>query len=137
MSDQTKKYIKYFWYSILGAFGFFILLLLLIDFGVFGRMPDWEELENPRAALASEVISEDGAILGRYYLEENRTNASLNELHPVVVNALIATEDVRFDQHSGIDMRGLMRAVFSFGHDGGASTLTQQLAKNLFKRSKH
>lgn len=137
MSDQTKKYIKYFWYSILGAFGFFILLLLLIDFGAFGRMPDWEELENPRAALASEVISEDGAILGRYYLEENRTNASLNELHPVIVNALIATEDVRFDQHSGIDMRGLMRAVFSFGHDGGASTLTQQLAKNLFKRSKH
>ena len=66
MSDQTKQYIKYFWYSILGAFGFFILLLILIDFGVFGRMPDWEELENPRAALASEVISEDGAIKSRH-----------------------------------------------------------------------
>jgi len=136
MSDEVKKYLKYFWYTYLGFFVFFILLLLLIDWGVFGKMPDWEELENPKAALATQVISEDGQILGRYYLEENRTNAELNELHPIVVNTLIATEDIRFNDHSGIDVRGLLRAIFSFGRDGGASTLTQQLAKNLFK-SRH
>jgi penicillin-binding protein 1A len=135
MTDEVKKYLKYFWFTWIGGFIFFIFLLLLIDLGVFGKMPDWEELENPKAALAAQVISEDGEVLGRYFLEENRTNAELNELHPIVVNALIATEDVRFADHSGIDVRGLIRAVFSFGHDGGASTLTQQLAKNLFKRS--
>ncbi len=134
MSSDIKKYIKYFWYSYLGAILLFCLILLMVNFGLFGKMPDWQELENPKSALATEVISTDGKVLGRYYLDENRTNATLTELNTNVVNCLKATEDVRFDEHSGIDVRGLMRAVFGFGHDGGASTLTQQLAKNLFKR---
>ena len=135
MTDDIKKYIKYFWFSFFGAILLFCLIFIMVNFGVFGKMPDWQELENPKAALATEVISEDGKVLGRYYLDENRTNTALNELNANVVNCLKATEDVRFDEHSGIDVRGLMRAVFGFGHEGGASTLTQQLAKNLFKRS--
>ena len=134
MSPEIKKFIKYFWFSYLGAVLLFGLILLLVNLGLFGKMPDWQELENPKSALATEVISEDGKVLGRYYLDENRTNASLNELNANVLNALKATEDERFEEHSGIDVKALLRAVIGLGHDGGASTLTQQLAKNLFKR---
>lgn len=136
MNSDIKKYIKYFWFSYLGAIVLFALIILLVSLGVFGKMPDWQELENPKSALATEVISTDGFTLGRYYLDENRTTASLNELNDNIINALKATEDERFEEHSGIDVIALFRAAKGLGKDGGASTLTQQLAKNLFKRHK-
>ena len=105
----------------------------------FGDMPTFEELENPSTNLATEIISADGKILGTYYIE-NRSNVSYNELSPHLVNALLAIEDIRFYEHSGIDQRALLRVIFGIatGNDkGGGSTLTQQLAKNLFPRSEN
>ena len=105
----------------------------------FGDMPTFEELENPSTNLASEIISADGKILGTYYIE-NRSNVSYSELSPHLVNALLAIEDIRFYEHSGIDQRALLRVVFGIvtGNDkGGGSTLTQQLAKNLFPRGEN
>ena len=103
----------------------------------FGPLPKLEELENPKNALASEVISSDGVTMGKYYLQ-NRSNATFSELSPNLVNALIATEDIRFYEHSGIDMRGTFAIVFYTltGKNRGSSTITQQLAKNLFGRPK-
>lgn len=105
----------------------------------FGDMPTFEELENPSTNLATEIISADGKILGTYYIE-NRSNVSYSELSPHLVNALLAIEDIRFYDHSGIDQRALMRVIFGIatGNDkGGGSTLTQQLAKNLFPRGEN
>ena len=105
----------------------------------FGDMPTFEELENPSTNLASEIISADGKILGTYYIE-NRSNVSYSELSHHLVNALLAIEDIRFYEHSGIDQRALLRVVFGLatGNDkGGGSTLTQQLAKNLFPRGEN
>ncbi len=105
----------------------------------FGDMPTFEELENPSTNLATEIISADGKILGTYYIE-NRSNVSYSELSPHLVNALLAIEDIRFYEHSGIDQRALMRVIFGIatGNDkGGGSTLTQQLAKNLFPRGEN
>ena len=105
----------------------------------FGDMPTFEELENPSTNLATEIISADGKILGTYYIE-NRSNVSYSELSPHLVNALLAIEDIRFYEHSGIDQRALLRVVFGIatGNDkGGGSTLTQQLAKNLFPRGEN
>ncbi len=107
--------------------------------GVFGKLPTFEELENPKSALATEVWSSDGVLLGKYY-SQNRTNATYEELSPNLVNALLATEDVRFYEHSGVDARGLGRVFFktlllSQG-TGGGSTISQQLAKNLFPRER-
>ena len=105
----------------------------------FGDMPTFKELENPSTNLASEIISADGKILGTYYIE-NRSNVSYSELSPHLVNALLAIEDIRFYEHSGIDQRALLRVVFGLatGNDkGGGSTLTQQLAKNLFPRGEN
>ena len=104
-------------------------------------MPSFEELENPKSNQASEVISADQVVLGTYYIE-NRSNVHYNELSPYIINALIATEDSRFEKHSGIDTRGLFRVMFKnilIGQKsaGGGSTITQQLAKNLFPRKKH
>lgn len=105
----------------------------------FGDMPTFEELENPSTNLASEIISADGKVLGTYYIE-NRSNVSYSELSPHLVNALLAIEDIRFYEHSGIDQRALLRVIFGIatGNDkGGGSTLTQQLAKNLFPRGEN
>lgn len=105
--------------------------------GLFGDMPDFESLENPDSELASELYSADGILLGKYF-RENRTPVTYNELAPNLINALIATEDVRFEDHSGIDPRGLSRVLVKtllLGQRGagGGSTLSQQTAKNLFK----
>ena len=105
----------------------------------FGDMPTFEELENPSTNLASEIISADGKVLGTYYIE-NRSNVSYSELSPYLVEALLAIEDIRFYEHSGIDQRALLRVIFGLatGNDkGGGSTLTQQLAKNLFPRGEN
>lgn len=104
-----------------------------VSYGMLGEMPEIEDLENPKNALSSEILDENGVLIGKFFYE-NRTNIEYKELSPHVIDALIATEDVRFRSHSGIDLRGTIRAVFSFGSDGGASTITQQLAKNLFSR---
>jgi len=95
------------------------------------QLPSFEELENPKSNLASEVISSDQSVLGKYYVE-NRTNIHYYDLSQNIVDALKATEDIRFEDHSGVDPKGLLRAVFRAGKAGGGSTITQQLAKNLF-----
>ncbi len=124
-------FIKGFWRFLAGGFIFVLLFFLLVNLGLFGELPDIKELENPSASLSSEIYSEDGEIIGQYFLE-NRTNAKHDEISKHVYNALIATEDIRFREHSGIDARGTIRAVVKLGRDGGASTISQQLAKNLF-----
>ena len=99
---------------------------------LFGRMPNLKTLENPRSELASEIYSADGVLLGKFF-RENRTPVDYEDLPQNLVDALIATEDVRFEQHSGIDPKSLARAVAALGRAGGGSTLSQQVAKNLFK----
>ncbi len=114
------------------------LLVLAVSgnfLSLFGRMPNLKTLENPRSELASEIYSADGVLLGKYF-HENRTPAEYKDLPQNVIDALIATEDVRFEQHSGIDMKSIFRGVAgvaTFNHNGGGSTLTQQVAKVLFR----
>jgi len=133
INTAFKKYTRYVW----GVFGAgvlaFILLFTLAATGVFGPLPTFEELENPESNLATEVISIDGKTLGKYY-HENRTPVGYKDLPKNLVQALIATEDVRFYEHSGIDVRGTIRALIKLGKGGGASTITQQLAKLLFTK---
>jgi penicillin-binding protein 1A len=128
-----KKYIKWFWGITLGGFALILLLFLLASWGVFGALPTFEELENPESNLATEIISSDGKTLGTYAVQ-NRKPIKFKDLPDNLVNALVATEDERFYEHSGIDFRGLARAISKFGNGGGASTVTQQLAKNLFTK---
>ncbi len=127
-----KRSVKILWTVLLGLLGIFILFILLINFRVIGNMPSMEELENPRAALASEVIAEDGTILGKYY-QVDRSSSDYNEISKNVINALIATEDERFYDHSGIDARSTVAIPFylMIGKKRGSSTITQQLALNL------
>ena len=102
---------------------------------LFGRMPNLKSLENPRSELASEIYSADGVLLGKYF-RENRTPVEFKDLPQNLIDALIATEDVRFEQHSGIDAKSVLRAVtgvLTFSRNGGGSTLTQQVAKVLFR----
>ena len=138
MKEKTttnfSKYIKWFWGVILGGFLLLGLLFLLASWGVFGELPTFEELENPKEDLATEVISSDGKTLGKYYIKANRTPIQYKDLPKNLIKALVATEDERFYEHSGIDFRGLARAVSKLGTEGGASTITQQLAKNLFNK---
>ena len=126
-----KKYIKRFWIFIGSGMALILLLFLSASWGFFGALPTFEELENPQKNLATEVISADGVTLGKYAFQ-NRTPVGFKELPDNLVNALIATEDERFYEHSGIDFRGTARAIVKMGKGGGASTITQQLAKNLF-----
>lgn len=123
--------ITIFWRIVGIGFGTVILIVLLANWGVFGSMPSIQDLENPSTSLASEVIADDGTVMGKYYLED-RSNTEFKDINKNVINALVATEDERFYNHSGIDGRGLARAIVHLGKDGGASTLTQQLAFNLF-----
>ena len=100
--------------------------------GLYGPMPDLQQLENPRTNLASQIISSDGIILGKYYFDDNRTPIGFDEIPTHMVEALIATEDERFYEHAGIDWRGTLRAFVFLGKRGGASTITQQLARQIF-----
>lgn len=125
---KWKKYIKYLWI----AFGAVVLgVFLLFFFLSMGDLPSTENLEDKVPEAASQIYSDDGELLGRFYVE-NRVPVSYDELNKNVVEALIATEDERFFSHSGIDFRGLVRAVSYMGSKGGASTITQQLAKLYF-----
>ena len=114
-----------------------MLLISSVGFGLFGELPSFRDLENPKSNLATEVISSDGNILGTYFIQ-NRSNAKYKDLSPNLVNALIATEDVRFYKHSGVDLKGTFAIIFysAIGKKRGSSTITQQLAKNLFPRKK-
>lgn len=125
-----KRTVKYLWWAFFGGFAVLILMMLLANFGLFGKMPSVQELENPEADLASEIISADGLLMGKYYTE-NRSEVKYNEISPNVVNALVATEDERFYDHSGIDAQALARVAFTAGTQGGGSTITQQLAKMM------
>ncbi|MBO4381913.1 MAG: transglycosylase domain-containing protein [Bacteroidales bacterium] len=136
-SDGGKsRWIKPFWICYFSIIGLLALLFILISLGWIGYMPSFTELENPDANLATEVISADGELLGTYYLE-NRSNCKYKDLSQPLKDALIATEDSRFYRHSGVDAKALFRVasgVLTFHRKGGGSTITQQLAKNLFPR---
>jgi penicillin-binding protein 1A len=133
-----KKYIVGFWTLFLLGIASVALLFILIARGNLGFMPSFEELENPPNILASEIFSEDGKILDKYFIHENRTYVNYENLPRHLIDALISTEDVRFYRHSGIDLRGLVRVfkgiITGDSRSGGGSTISQQLAKNLFPR---
>ncbi|MBZ9630913.1 transglycosylase domain-containing protein [Salegentibacter sp. LM13S] len=128
---SKRSYIIGFW-TIFGI-GLLavVLIFLLAGWGAFGKMPDFEELENPETNLATEIFSSDGETLGKYY-SENRTPIKYDDLPDHLIEALVATEDERFYKHAGIDAKGTLRAAFYLGTRGGASTITQQLSKLLF-----
>ena len=152
-SGIGPKTIKWIWAIAFAPFVLLALMLALTALGVFGRMPSFEELENPRSNLATEVYSEDGKVIGTFFVQ-NRSYVQYADLFPAdstlhirldgrevppIVAALIATEDVRFRSHSGIDIPSLARVavktvLMQNTSQGGGSTITQQLAKNLFPR---
>ena len=138
-NDGCSKAIRNLW-IIFGAFlAFIVLFFICVATGVFGTMPSFEELENPQTNLATEIISADGKVLGTYYVE-NRSNVRYAELSPYIPQALVSIEDERFTEHSGIDERALFRVAFGVltgNKKGGGSTITQQLAKNLFPRGEN
>jgi penicillin-binding protein 1A len=135
---KTNKYALWLWIAFLSPVLIIFLMLVLITAGVFGSLPKVDELLNPKNNLATIVYSGDMKILGKYY-SENRVNVNFSDLDPDLVSALIATEDARFYDHSGVDVKALLRSVsgiFTGGGKGGGSTITQQLAKMMFPRQR-
>ena len=134
---KTTKYLIILWTLYVIPVVLFIVIMVLIGNGKMGFMPDFTQLENPQTNLASELITEDSELLGKYFVE-NRTFVNFDDLAPHLIDALIATEDVRHYRHSGVDMRSLSRvlvySVLLGKNEGGGSTISQQLAKNLFPR---
>ncbi len=135
----VRKFILLLWVGVLSIILFFTGIMLAVSNGLFGELPSPEVLENPKSFLATEIYSADGVVLGNFY-RENRTIVPFDSLSPTLVNALVATEDRRYWDHAGIDLMGLGRVFvksFLMGQSessGGGSTLTQQLAKNLFHK---
>lgn len=136
---MTNKFIKYLWLAFTVGLLSFILFVwgVSINFlGLYGELPDFKTLENPQSEIASELYSADNVLLGTYF-RENRSPVTYTDLSPNLVNALIATEDIRFEDHSGIDLQSMGRVIFKSiilrQSAGGGSTLSQQTAKNLFK----
>ncbi|MFT3680355.1 MAG: transglycosylase domain-containing protein [Ferruginibacter sp.] len=127
---QVKRSVSILWKVFFWGMAIVVLLFTCANFGLFGKMPSLKELENPEADLASEVYTADGKLMGKYY-SENRSEVKYHEISPNIINALIATEDERFKEHSGIDGRAVARALISLGKQGGGSTITQQLAKMM------
>lgn len=140
MAQSTGRFAvfkKYFWRIFFIGLGGTALLFFFIWIGWIGYIPDIEELQNPKNKFATEIYSSDLQILGTYYQEKsNRISINYNEINKNVIDALIATEDARFYKHSGIDAKAVMRAVFGVitgsSSSGGGSTITQQLAKQLY-----
>ena len=135
---QTPKAVRWFWIILCAPVALILLLLLLTRLGTFGKLPTFEELENPKSNLATEIYSDDGEMIGSFFIQ-NRSYVDYNELSPALVAALISTEDMRFYSHSGIDFISLARVAvktLTLGNrrQGGGSTITQQLAKNLYPR---
>ncbi len=135
---MIKKVVKILWIFIALIALVCVFIFFSIAKGWIGYMPPVEDLENPNYKFATEVFSDDGKVLGTYsYSKENRVFVGYDELSANIINALIATEDVRFAQHSGIDAYALTRAVVKRGilmqkNAGGGSTITQQLSKQLY-----
>ena len=127
-----RKYLLYFWLLVLAGPTIIALHLFSISVGLWGPLPTFDELENPKSNLASEIYSADQKILGTYFVQ-NRSNVKYEDLSPFLVDALVSTEDERYYWHSGVDLIGLARAIILMGKKGGGSTVTQQLAKNLFE----
>jgi penicillin-binding protein 1A len=135
LAGRFYRYILAIWIGVASIYILGILYFTALAynlFGLFGAIPDFEMIENPRSDQASEVYSEDNVLMGKYY-RQNRSPVKYEEISPYLINALIATEDVRFEEHSGIDFWRLGGIVVSMGSTGGASTITQQVAKNLFE----
>jgi penicillin-binding protein 1A len=129
-----SKAVKYLWICFFSGFLLVLLLIGAANWGWLGEMPSTIELENPSALIASEVYADDGTPMGKYYLED-RSPVEYKDISKNVVNALVATEDERFYEHNGIDGMALLRVakgMITFSPDGGGSTITQQLALNLF-----
>lgn len=133
---NTKKWYKpfllWFWGLFFGGILVIFLVMWLITKGALGYLPPLEELQNPKNTFASEVISSDMQSLGRYYRYENRIGVQYTDLSKELIDALVATEDVRFYEHTGVDFKSMFRAILKLGRAGGGSTLTQQLAKQLW-----
>lgn len=132
-AEDIKRYTRRFWVILLGLIGFGALFLFLVRIGLFGKLPSFDELENPQSNLASEILTDDNRVLGTYY-RQNRSNVEFSDLSAYLVQALISTEDKRFYGHSGIDYSRTITTVFHtlMGNKQGGSTITQQLALNLF-----
>ncbi|WDF69451.1 transglycosylase domain-containing protein [Sphingobacterium oryzagri] len=131
--EDIKRYTFNFWKILIALILLGVIFIASVRFGVFGKLPSFEELENPKSNLASEILSDDLSVLGTYY-KHNRSNVKYSELSPYLVQALISTEDKRFYDHSGIDYSRTITSVFHtiLGNKQGGSTITQQLALNLF-----
>lgn len=136
-SADIKRYTRIFWTFLIGAVAFVALVLVCVRFGLFGQLPSFEDLENPKSNLASEILTDDNKVLGTYYLQ-NRSNVKYSELSPFLIEALLSTEDKRFYGHSGIDYSRTLTSVFHTltGNKQGGSTITQQLALNLFSEKR-
>jgi penicillin-binding protein 1A len=132
--EDIRRYNWYLWRTVISIFTIFVLLIVAAYFGAFGQLPTFRDLENPKSNQAAEVIADDGhTVLGTYFVQ-NRSSVTYNQLSPNVVNALIATEDSRFYEHSGIDFKRVLTIPLLnlIGKKQGGSTITQQLAENLF-----
>ena len=130
--QDIRRYNGYIWKFFGGCFALLVLMIAATFLGVFGELPPFRDLENPKSNQATEVISSDKQVLGTYYVE-NRSSVTYKEISPNVINALVATEDERFYEHSGIDFRRQFSIIFlNIFKSQGGSTITQQLAKNLF-----
>ena len=138
-TEGKSKAVKNLWVIFGSVLLFIILFFFCVAVGIFGKMPSFDELENPRTNLATEIFSADGKLLGSYFVE-NRSNVRYSELSHYMPEALISIEDERFTEHSGIDEKALFRVAFGVmtgNKRGGGSTITQQLAKNLFPRGEN
>lgn len=129
--NGIQKSVKILWAVVGIGFASFIIIFAAANFGLFGKLPSLQQLENPQANLATEIYADDGkTLMGKIYTE-NRVQVDYSNISKSVIDALISTEDVRFYEHSGIDPIALGRALKGFGNQGGASTITQQLAKSI------
>jgi len=131
-NEFRTQFLKWFWGLFATGCVLIVLIFWMISKGWLGYLPPLDELQNPKNKYATEVISADMQSLGRYYRQENRVGVQYKDLSPDLINALVATEDVRFYDHSGVDAKSLFRAMLTLGAAGGGSTLTQQLAKQLY-----
>ena len=128
----TTRVLLWLWGILITGILTVVLIFWLICKGMLGYLPPLDELQNPKNKFATEIISADMQSLGRFYRNENRVSVDYTDISPYMIDALIATEDVRFYDHTGVDLKSLMRAVIMLGKAGGGSTLTQQLAKQLW-----
>ena len=130
--NPFKAALRFFWAVFALGILSVITLFSSAALGLLGQMPELKQLENPKTNLATQILSSDGVVLGKFYFNDNRTPIAFDALPKNLVNALIATEDERFFSHSGIDLKGTLRALAYLGKKGGASTISQQLARQLF-----